>query len=96
MSDIYIAGIAMTVFGRHMQRSLDDLAREALEDEVKDAGVVWSSDPSIWRAFSSKWVSGFIRPLHSVVQPSWDCCRYLMGLIPATARKAWVKLVASP
>ncbi|WP_236066539.1 hypothetical protein, partial [Pseudomonas alliivorans] len=26
--------------------------------------VVWSSDTSIWRAFSPKWVSGFIRPLH--------------------------------
>ncbi|WP_205608065.1 hypothetical protein, partial [Pseudomonas savastanoi] len=26
-------------------------------------GVVWSSDTSIWRAFSPKWVSGFIRPL---------------------------------
>ncbi|WP_221768734.1 hypothetical protein, partial [Pseudomonas veronii] len=25
---------------------------------------VWSSDTSFWRAFSPKWVSGFIRPLH--------------------------------
>ena len=28
MSNIYIAGIAMTVFGRHPERSLEDLARE--------------------------------------------------------------------
>ena len=28
MSDIYIAGIAMTVFGRHLERSLEDLAGE--------------------------------------------------------------------
>jgi len=38
MSNIYIAGIAMTVFGRHIERSLDDLAREALDGALKDAG----------------------------------------------------------
>lgn len=36
--NIYIAGIAMTVFGRHTERGLDDLAREALEGALKDAG----------------------------------------------------------
>jgi acetyl-CoA acetyltransferase len=38
MSDVYIAGIAMTVFGRHLERSLDDLAGEALNGALKDAG----------------------------------------------------------
>jgi acetyl-CoA acetyltransferase len=38
MTPIYIAGIAMTVFGRHLDRSLDDLAREALDGALKDAG----------------------------------------------------------
>jgi acetyl-CoA acetyltransferase len=38
MNDIYIAGIAMTVFGRHLERSVSDLAREALEAATKDAG----------------------------------------------------------
>jgi len=38
MSDIYVAGIAMTVFGRHMERSLDDLAGEALGGALQDAG----------------------------------------------------------
>lgn len=38
MTDIYIAGIAMTLFGRHLERSVDDLAREALEAAVADAG----------------------------------------------------------
>jgi acetyl-CoA acetyltransferase len=37
MTDIYIAGIAMTVFGRHPDRSLDDLAGEALRGALKDA-----------------------------------------------------------
>jgi acetyl-CoA acetyltransferase len=38
VSDIYIAGIAMTVFGRHPERSLHDLAGEALQGALKDAG----------------------------------------------------------
>lgn len=38
MSNLYIAGIAMTVFGRHTERTLDNLAREALEGALKDAG----------------------------------------------------------
>ncbi len=38
MSNIYIAGIAMTVFGRHTERSLHDLAGEALNGALKDAG----------------------------------------------------------
>ncbi|MNF40594.1 3-ketoacyl-CoA thiolase [compost metagenome] len=38
MSTIYIAGIAMTVFGRHLERSLHDLASEALQGALKDAG----------------------------------------------------------
>src|SRR6218665_2854396 len=38
MSNIYIVGIAMTVFGRHPERSVNDLAREALGGALKDAG----------------------------------------------------------
>jgi acetyl-CoA acetyltransferase len=38
MNPIYIAGIAMTVFGRHVERALDDLAREALQGALNDAG----------------------------------------------------------
>lgn len=38
MSDIYIAGIAMTRFGRHLERTLEDLAREALHGALSDAG----------------------------------------------------------
>ncbi len=36
--NIYIAGIAMTVFGRHPERSLHDLAGEALRGALQDAG----------------------------------------------------------
>ncbi|MFO1394225.1 MAG: thiolase family protein [Steroidobacteraceae bacterium] len=38
MTDVYVAGIAMTVFGRHPERSLEDLAREALTGALADAG----------------------------------------------------------
>lgn len=38
MGNIYIVGIAMTVFGRHKGRLLDDLAGEALQGALKDAG----------------------------------------------------------
>jgi len=38
MSHIYIAGIAMTVFGRHLERSIEDLAGEALRGALADAG----------------------------------------------------------
>ncbi len=37
MSDVYIVGIAMTVFGRHYDRTLADLAGEALNGAVLDA-----------------------------------------------------------
>lgn len=37
MSTVYIAGIAMTVFGRHPERSVADLAREALAGALADA-----------------------------------------------------------
>lgn len=39
MTDVYVAGIAMTVFGRHPDRSLEDLAGEALAGALKDAGA---------------------------------------------------------
>jgi acetyl-CoA acetyltransferase len=38
VSHVYIAGIAMTVFGRHRERSLHDLAGEALQGALQDAG----------------------------------------------------------
>lgn len=39
MQDVYIIGTAMTVFGRHFERSLESLAGEALDAALADAGV---------------------------------------------------------
>jgi acetyl-CoA acetyltransferase len=38
-SDIYIAGIGMTQFGRHVERSLQSLGQEALNAVLSDAGA---------------------------------------------------------
>ena len=38
MNDVYVVGSAMTIFGRHPERSLDDLAGEAVRGALKDAG----------------------------------------------------------
>ncbi len=37
MIDVYIVGIAMTVFGRHLERRLENLAAEALSAALEDA-----------------------------------------------------------
>jgi len=42
MSNVYVVGSAMTVFGRHPERSLHDLAGEALQGALKDAGCTIS------------------------------------------------------
>src|SRR5437868_6031665 len=38
MNGVYIAGVGMTVFGRHPERSLEDMAGEALNGALQDAG----------------------------------------------------------
>lgn len=38
MSTVYVAGVSMTAFGKHLDRSLKDLAGEALKDVLADAG----------------------------------------------------------
>ena len=58
MSNIYIAGIAMTVFGRHLERSVHDLAGEALEGALKDAGCA-ASDIGV--AYYSAMTQGFLQ-----------------------------------
>ena len=37
MTPVYVAGVAMSAFGRHLDRPVHDLAREALDGAVKDA-----------------------------------------------------------
>lgn len=58
MTAVYIAGIAMTVFGRHLERPVHDLAREALDGAVKDANCKISD---IGVAFYSGMTQGFLQ-----------------------------------
>lgn len=50
MSTIYIAGISMTVFGRHLERPLESLAQEALQGAIKDANCQISDIGSVYYA----------------------------------------------
>lgn len=50
MEAIYIAGIAMTQFGRHLERSLQDLALEALNGALADAGAQRSDIGAVFYA----------------------------------------------
>ena len=63
MSTIYIAGIAMTVFGRHPERSLDDLAREALDGALADAGC---GRAELGMAFYAGVTNGPLQGQHSI------------------------------
>jgi acetyl-CoA acetyltransferase len=38
MEDVYVIGVGMTAFGRHLDRSVQDLAREAVTQALGDAG----------------------------------------------------------
>jgi acetyl-CoA acetyltransferase len=39
MTDVYVVGVACTAFGKHANRSFQDLAREAYLDVLADAGI---------------------------------------------------------
>jgi acetyl-CoA acetyltransferase len=58
MSAIYIAGIAMTVFGRHLERPLENLAREALIGACRDAGC---APEDIGVAYYSGMTNGYLQ-----------------------------------
>jgi acetyl-CoA acetyltransferase len=58
MTQIYVAGIAMTVFGRHPARSLEDLAGEALLRALADAGC---TAPQIGVAYYSGMTNGLLQ-----------------------------------
>jgi len=63
VTDIFIAGTAMTVFGRHRDRTLEDLAGEALDAAVKDAGCQLSD---IGVAYYSGMTNGPLQGQHAI------------------------------
>jgi len=63
MTDIYIAGAAMTVFGRHPDRTLENLSGEALEEALKDAACQVSD---IGVAYYSGMTNGPLQGQHAI------------------------------
>ena len=49
-TEVYIAGAAMTAFGRHADRSMQDLAMSAVSDALKDAGIATGDIQAIYAA----------------------------------------------
>ena len=63
MSNIYVAGIGMTDFGRHPERSYKDLTREAVELALTDAGADKSD---VGTAFFGSCVIGYMDGQHMI------------------------------
>lgn len=63
MSDIYIAGVGMTKFARHLARSYQDLTREAVELALSDAGA---EKCDVKQAYFGSCVIGFMQEQHMI------------------------------
>lgn len=53
MDDIYIIGTGMTHFGKHLDRSIKDLTKEAVEGALADAGIEKEQLQAAWFANST-------------------------------------------
>ena len=63
MSELFIAGVGMTAFGRHLERSYKDLTRESVEQALADAGAEKSQ---IRQAYFGSCVVGFMQDQHMI------------------------------
>ena len=63
MTDVYIAGVGMTKFGRHMDKSYKELTAEAVQQALGDAGIDKSE---VGEAFFGSCVLGFLQDQHMV------------------------------
>jgi acetyl-CoA acetyltransferase len=63
LTSIYVAGVAMTVFGRHKEQTLSDLAGRALRGALADAGC---SREDLETAFYSGMTNGALQGQHAI------------------------------
>lgn len=63
MNEIYVAGVGMTKFARHLGRSYQDLTREAVELALTDAGA---EKGDVDQAFFGSCVIGFLQNQHMI------------------------------
>lgn len=48
MEDVYVVGVAMTPFGKFLDKSVKDLTREAVGDALADAGATTEDIGAAW------------------------------------------------
>lgn len=53
MTDVYVIGVGMTHFGKHIDRSIKDLTRESVTDALVDAGIKKEHLQAAWFANST-------------------------------------------
>ena len=63
MSEVYIIGIGMTKFAKHLDRSIKSLSREAVTAALQDCGVSKESLEAAWFS-NSGW--GYYTGQHSI------------------------------
>ncbi len=63
MTEVFIAGVGMTKFGRHLGRSYQDLTREAVNAALADAG---GTQADVQQAFFASCVVGFMQGQHMI------------------------------
>lgn len=72
MRNVFIVGVGMTRFAKHLDRSIKDLTKVALDRVIADAGVTFSDIEAAWFA-NSGWGSSF----------GQNCIRGQVALRPA-------------
>jgi acetyl-CoA acetyltransferase len=63
MRDVYVVGVGMTRFAKHLDRSIKDLSREAVESSLADAGLVKKHIEAAWFS-NSMW--GYFTDQHCI------------------------------
>ena len=63
MAEIFVAGVGMTKFGRHLERSYKDLTREAVDLALADAGA---DKADVRQAYFGSCVLGFLQDQHMI------------------------------
>ena len=66
MTDVYVIGVGSTVFGKHLERSIADLSREAVQHALKDAALAAGDIGAAYFANSSQ---GYFEGQHAIRGP---------------------------
>ena len=56
MEDVYLVGVSMTAFGKHLEKSVKDMTREAVDGALRDAGITNDDIGAAWFANTTQGV----------------------------------------